>query len=91
MEKKTDVNTVATTTWHFTGNDPSEIMNPANWEEGASPENCETELTLELPCTFETNVNIVDSEALIDYFETQYPSDTAEQVTENAVSTRNPE
>ncbi|MBE8714821.1 hypothetical protein [Sphingobacterium hungaricum] len=81
----------ATTTWHFTGDDPSEILNPEKWEDGSSPDNCETELTLELPCTFETNVSIVDAEALIDYFESEYPIDTEEQVVENAESTRNPE
>lgn len=91
-EKMKEVEEVVST-WHFTGNDPSEILQAKFWQNGPSPNtNCQQEEVLELPCTYIANdASIGDANDLINYFESAYPLDTEAGVLEHAISTRDPQ
>lgn len=79
---------VSATVWRFTGTNSSEILQADKWQQGTSSDpNCQNDPLQPLPCQYTvTDQTITDSEELMDYFESTYPSNTANEVRDHADS-----
>ncbi len=90
--KPTSTSKVNATVWHFKGTNSSQILQADKWEQGASSDpSCQNDPSKPLPCQYTvTDQPIADSDELMSYFAATYPSNTANEVRENADS-RKPE